>query len=185
RIRDGRGRGPHLRGLPRYRLAPRRAGQLAPLCASGPRCGSRTRRSKLCRRGARTRAVTRLSPRCPALTGAARRTCTAPWRRTDPLATAVGRLRFGVPHSGGTVWSVKSELERAATPLVMDFIARTLVFLIPGRGNEVPPWVASGTIFVTPASRAVVLTAEHTVSRARDQALCMGYYRRTHVVEGV
>ena len=80
---------------------------------------------------------------------------------------------------------MKSELERAATPLVMDFIARTLVFLIPGRGNEVPPWVASGTIFVTPASRAVVLTAEHNVSRARDQALRMGYYRGTNVLEDV
>jgi hypothetical protein len=80
---------------------------------------------------------------------------------------------------------MQKEVEGVAKPMIMDFIARPLVFFIPGSGNDIPHWVASGTAFATPAGRVVVLTAEHNVTRARDQPLRMGFHRGRTVLENV
>jgi hypothetical protein len=65
------------------------------------------------------------------------------------------------------------------------FIVQTLAFIVPGRHNTIPEWVASGTFFATPAGRVVVLTAKHNLTRADREPLRLGYFRCTNVLDDI
>ncbi len=79
-----------------------------------------------------------------------------------------------------------ARIEKEAKAAVYEFVARSLLFFVPGRRNDMPPWVATGTAFLTPAGRAVVLTAAHNVEEAiKGKPLRLGHYRSDDVVDDV
>ncbi len=77
------------------------------------------------------------------------------------------------------------ELQKTAKAAIDEFVAGSLVFLLPGRKNAMPSWVASGTLFSTRKGRAVVLTAKHNVDDAAREPIRLGYYKCENAVENV
>jgi hypothetical protein len=77
-------------------------------------------------------------------------------------------------------------LQTTAKQAIDDFVAQSLVFLLPGRKPKVPAWVASGTAFRSANGRVVVLTAKHNVlDAAAGEPLRLGYYRCDNALEDV